>query len=103
MPSKISFLDAIAKRRSVYTLTDTSPIPQTRITELVHEALKFCPPTAISTLPPPFQPLFTEFPNIQDHASGMLQFVVWTALAAEGLRCNLQHYQPHITPWVREK
>jgi predicted oxidoreductase (fatty acid repression mutant protein) len=29
--------------------------------------------------------------------------VVWTALDAEGLGCNLQHYQPGITPWVREK
>lgn len=67
------------------------------------KVLFFDDPSTISKLPPPFQPLFTEFPNVQDHASGMLQFVVWTALAAEGLGCNLQHYQPHIDPWVREK
>ncbi|KAH7408722.1 Nitroreductase-like protein [Phaeosphaeria sp. MPI-PUGE-AT-0046c] len=163
MASDLSFLDAIAKRRSAYALTNTSPISQARITQLVHESLKYCPsafnvrsgrciilfgeehtalwahamdimpscapkelytllvprieifkkaygtvlffddPSSISKLPPLFQPLFTEFPNVQDHASGMLQFVVWTALAAEGLGTNLQHYQPHIDPWVREK
>jgi predicted oxidoreductase (fatty acid repression mutant protein) len=43
MASTISFLEAIAKRRSVYTLTNSSPIPQERITELVREALKYCP------------------------------------------------------------
>jgi predicted oxidoreductase (fatty acid repression mutant protein) len=67
------------------------------------QVLFFDDPSTIPNLPPPFQPLFTEYPNIQDHASGMLQFVVWTALAVEGLGCNLQHYQPHITPWVKEK
>ena len=30
----------------------------------------------------------------------MHQFVVWTALDAEGLGCSLQHYQPSITPYV---
>jgi predicted oxidoreductase (fatty acid repression mutant protein) len=33
----------------------------------------------------------------------MNQFIVWTALAAEGMGANLQHYQPGITPYVREK
>jgi len=30
----------------------------------------------------------------------MHQFIVWTALEAEGLGCNLQHYQPGITEAV---
>jgi len=30
------------------------------------------------------------------HADGMLQLVVWTALEAEGLGANLQHYNPLI-------
>lgn len=33
----------------------------------------------------------------------MLQLIVWTALAAEGVGANLQHYQPGITPWLKEK
>jgi predicted oxidoreductase (fatty acid repression mutant protein) len=33
----------------------------------------------------------------------MHQFIVWTALEAEDLGCNLQHYQPGITPYVKEK
>lgn len=30
----------------------------------------------------------------------MSQFIVWTALEAEGLGCSLQHYHPSITPYV---
>ena len=33
----------------------------------------------------------------------MHQHIVWTALAAEGLGCNLQHYQPAIVPYLKEK
>jgi predicted oxidoreductase (fatty acid repression mutant protein) len=43
MSSSISFLDAIVKRRSAYSLTSTSLISQERIKELVHESLKYCP------------------------------------------------------------
>ena len=32
----------------------------------------------------------------------MHQYIVWTALAAEGLGCSLQHYQPGIVPYLRE-
>lgn len=31
------------------------------------------------------------FPMFGDHASGMLQLLVWTALEIEGLGANLQH------------
>lgn len=44
-----------------------------------------------------------EFPLYKDHfpvwstqACGMLQYAIWTALAAEGLAVNLQHYNPLI-------
>ncbi|KAH7076225.1 Nitroreductase-like protein [Paraphoma chrysanthemicola] len=162
MASSTSFLDAMAIRRSVYSLKNTSPVSQERISEIVHEAVKYCPsafnirstrciilfgsshtalwdhaaevtpasaskevydllvpriglfraaygtilffddPTTISNVPAPFHPFFTQYPEIHDHAAGMLQFAVWTALAAEGLGCNLQHYQPMITPWVEK-
>jgi predicted oxidoreductase (fatty acid repression mutant protein) len=158
-----SFLEAVANRRSIYTLTNTSPILQARITSLVHESLKYCPSafnvrssrciilygtehtalwdhaasitpqvcpaslhdllvpriplfraaygtvlffddtTAVDLLPKAFQPLFDEYPEAHEHAQGMLQFAVWTALSAEGLGCNLQHYQPGITQWVKER
>ncbi|KAI1427725.1 nitroreductase [Xylaria sp. FL1777] len=35
-------------------------------------------------------------PQWSEHASGMLQYSVWTMLCAEGLGVNLQHY----SPWV---
>lgn len=39
-----------------------------------------------------------------EHSNGMNQFIVWTALATEGLGCNLQHYhdQPNICKRVAE-
>jgi predicted oxidoreductase (fatty acid repression mutant protein) len=33
----------------------------------------------------------------------MTQFTIWTALEAEGLGCNLQHYNPLIDAKVAEK
>ncbi|TPX08753.1 uncharacterized protein E0L32_009815 [Thyridium curvatum] len=37
------------------------------------------------------------------HSSAMLQLVVWTALEAEGLGANLQHYNPLIDDKVRKE
>jgi predicted oxidoreductase (fatty acid repression mutant protein) len=59
--------------------------------------------SAVDLLPKPFHPLFDEYPEVHEHAQGMLQFVVWTVLSAEGLGCNLQHYQPGITEWAKER
>ncbi|KAJ4367453.1 hypothetical protein N0V83_007036 [Neocucurbitaria cava] len=162
MAATTTFFDAIVNRRTYYQLTNTSPIPQSRISELVHEALKYSPSpfnvrssrciilfgaehtalwdnatemtpkvapaqfqellvpriplfkaaygtvlffedtTAKDLLPPTLVPLFTEFPDIGEHSAGIIQYIVWTALATEGLGCNLQHYQPAITPYVKE-
>ncbi|GAW19224.1 hypothetical protein ANO14919_087090 [Xylariales sp. No.14919] len=41
-----------------------------------------------------------KFPQWLDHANGMLQYAVWTMLAAEGLGCNLQHYNPMVDDQV---
>ncbi|KAI0405288.1 nitroreductase [Xylaria palmicola] len=35
-------------------------------------------------------------PQWSEHASGMLQYSVWTMLCAEGLGVNLQHYSPMV-------
>ncbi len=37
-----------------------------------------------------------KFPLWASQSDGMLQFAVWTALEAEGLGANLQHYNPLI-------
>lgn len=47
-------------------------------------------------------PLYKDnFPVWSQHASGILQYVVWTALEMEGLGASLQHYAPLIDEAVR--
>ncbi|MEC0264508.1 nitroreductase family protein [Paenibacillus anseongense] len=41
------------------------------------------------------------FPIWSQHTSGMHQLVIWTALEAEGLGANLQHYNPLIDERVK--
>lgn len=42
-------------------------------------------------------PLYRDsFPTWSEQSSGMLQYMVWTGLAAEGLGATLQHYNPLI-------
>ncbi|KAG9728433.1 hypothetical protein KCU73_g12375, partial [Aureobasidium melanogenum] len=48
---------------------------------------------SVKELNPRFAKMSEENPEWYDHSSGMHQYVVWTALEAEGLGCNLQHYQ----------
>ncbi|KAI0644804.1 Nitroreductase [Trametes meyenii] len=40
------------------------------------------------------------FPVWSEHASAILQYIVWTALEAEGLGASLQHYNPLISAQV---
>ncbi|KAL2025159.1 hypothetical protein VTK56DRAFT_161 [Thermocarpiscus australiensis] len=48
-------------------------------------------------------PLYADrFPVFAGHSSAMLQFAVWTALEAEGLGANLQHYNPLVDAKVAE-
>ena len=42
------------------------------------------------------------FPVWANQSNGMLQFVVWTALEAEGYGASLQHYNPLIDEQVRK-
>ena len=41
----IKFLDAVKNRRSIYSLNKTSPIPDSRIEKIVHDALEHVPST----------------------------------------------------------
>ncbi|MBB6674837.1 nitroreductase family protein [Cohnella nanjingensis] len=43
------------------------------------------------------------FPIWSGHSSGMLQFVVWTALEAEGFGASLQHYNPLVDGFVQKE
>ncbi|WP_077247462.1 nitroreductase family protein [Pseudobacillus wudalianchiensis] len=44
-----------------------------------------------------------KFPEYSLQSSGMLQYIVWTALEQEGLGATLQHYQPLIDEKVRNE
>ena len=58
--------------------------------------------------PEPYEPLqhfkmySDKFESWQDQTSGMHQLLVWTALEAEGLGANLQHYNPLIDDQVKK-
>ncbi len=41
-----------------------------------------------------FPPYADKFPEYAQQSSGMLQYIVWTALELEGFGATLQHYQP---------
>lgn len=43
-----------------------------------------------------------KFPDYALQSSGMLQYIVWTALELEGFGATLQHYQPLIDEAVQE-
>lgn len=48
-------------------------------------------------------PLYADkFPIWSQQASGMLQYILWTALSAHGLGANLQHYNPIIDSKLSE-
>ncbi|KAL1607661.1 hypothetical protein SLS60_002596 [Paraconiothyrium brasiliense] len=65
--------------------------------------LFFDDPSAYELLSPRFQAHAKLYPEWEEHSSGMNQLIVWTALSAEGVGANLQHYQPGITPFLQEK
>lgn len=58
--------------------------------------------TVIEGLQKQFASYADNFPIWSGHSSGMLQFVVWTALEAEGLGASLQHYNPLIDAEVKQ-
>lgn len=157
------FLKSIKQRRSIYGLSKEAVIPDSRVEEIVNEAVLHSPssfnsqssrvvvlfgehhdklwnglvtdalkkivpadkfePTAqklasfangrgtvlffedqdvVTGLQKQF-PLYADnFPVWSEHATGILQYVVWTALANEGVGASLQHYNPLIDNAVAE-
>lgn len=43
------------------------------------------------------------FPGWSEHGTGMIQFIIWTALEDEGLGASLQHYNPLIDEKVKAR
>jgi len=41
-----------------------------------------------------------KFPQWSLNSTGMMQFVVWTSFAVEGMGASLQHYTPLMDEWV---
>ncbi len=159
-----SFWEAVKERRSVYGLSDEKIVPNERIAEIVHDAVKHVPSpynsqstrvvllfgdahkafwqmtidelkkvtpperflatqekvkgsfaagygtvlyfidnSAVAELSAKF-PLYAErFALWSQHSNAMHQFVIWSALEAEGLGASLQHYSPLVDEAVREK
>lgn len=44
-----------------------------------------------------------DFPIWSQHASGMVQYIIWTSLELEGLGASLQHYGPLIEEEVKQQ
>ncbi|KAJ5820378.1 nitroreductase [Penicillium riverlandense] len=57
---------------------------------------------AVEKLPPPLQSVIGSHPEWYEHSNGMNQYIAWTALCAEGLGCNLQHFNPQVNKAVAE-
>ncbi len=59
--------------------------------------------TVIEGLQEQFAAYKDSFPIYSQHSSGMLQYIVWTALEAEGYGASLQHYAPLIDDQVAKE
>ncbi|EJU02855.1 nitroreductase family protein [Dacryopinax primogenitus] len=162
-PGAAAFLKAVELRRSIYTISNKIPIPDSRVVEIVQAAIKNGPSsynsqssralvlfgdehkfvweTVLSVLKPIVPepefpktvgkvencfkagygtvlfwedntvvkgmqdtfPLYPDrFPVWSQHSSAIVQFIVWTALANEGISASLQHYNPLIDEKLRE-
>ncbi|KEQ24279.1 nitroreductase family protein [Paenibacillus tyrfis] len=155
------FLTLAEKRRTIYTLSKESTVPDDKIREIVNEAVKHTPSSfnsqsaravvlfgkhhdklwdittqvlkaivpedqfastqkrmdgfraaygtilyfedmaVVEALQAQFPTYQERFPTWSQQSSGMLQYVIWTALANEGLGASLQHYNPLIDEQVR--
>lgn len=51
---------------------------------------------AVKVMQETFAFIADKWPLWANQADAMLQYSLWTALEAEGLGCNLQHYNPEV-------
>jgi len=160
---KKTFWEAVKGRRSIYALGQEKTIPETKVEEIVQEALLHTPSpfnsqstrivilfgdahkriweitlaelkkrvspeqleqttkkindsfasgygtilffeekTIVENLCASFPSYADRFPFWSHHTNAMHQFVIWSALEAEGLGASLQHYNPLIDDEVRK-
>ncbi|WP_432352877.1 nitroreductase family protein [Sporosarcina sp. A2] len=55
----------------------------------------------VESLQEQFKEYSDKFPTWSDQSSGMIQYVIWTALSDEGYGASLQHYNPLIDDEVK--
>jgi Predicted oxidoreductase related to nitroreductase len=155
------FLAAVKNRRTIYDISGDSSVSDSRIQEIVNEAVTYTPSAfnsqsarvvvlfgehhsrlwditketlrklisgdfskteqrvngfrkgygtilffedqaVVTSLQNQFPTYKDNFPVWSQQSSGMLQYVIWTALEAEGLGVNLQHYNPIIDEEVKQ-
>ncbi len=65
--------------------------------------LYFVDKSAVDELAAKFPLYADKFALWSQHSNAMHQYVIWTALEAEGLGASLQHYSPLVDDAVREK
>ena len=65
--------------------------------------LFFSDESIIQSLQEEFKLYADNFPVWGEHATGILQYIVWTSFAVEGLGASLQHYNPLIDEAVRKE
>lgn len=58
--------------------------------------------SVVKSLQEAFPTYADKFPDYSLQSSGMLQYIVWTALEIEGFGASLQHYQPLIDEAVHK-
>lgn len=63
-------------------------------TLLSSQILFYEDPAPVKNLQSKFAQYADKFPDWSEHTSAMHQYAAWTALEAEGLGANLQHYNP---------
>lgn len=158
------FLTAVRHRRSIYGISKEKVIPNSRVKQIVEEAVKYSPSafnsqsarvlvlfdqhsdklwqltteilraktgggdsfkatedrmkgfsagygtvlffedqTVVEELKNKFPSYAAAFEPYSYQSSGMLQYIVWTALEQEGLGASLQHYQPLIDETVQKE
>ena len=60
----------------------------------MQQVLFYEDPEPVHQLQKKFPQYADKFPQWSEHTSAMHQYMLWTAFEAEGLGCNLQHYNP---------
>lgn len=73
------------------------------MTNLIWQVLFFWDTEVVQSFANNIPTYADKFPVWAAQADAMLQHTVWTALAAEGLGANLQHYDPLINDQVAEE